>query len=515
MYRILIADDERLEREALKFILNKGLDYPIEIQEAVNGREAIVKSRSFRPDIVFMDIKMPGIDGIEASGSIREALPGVELIFLTAFNKFEYAREAIHLGASEYLVKPSSESRVLETTERVIRKVEQAKKEMDSRKNNELKLSRAAEYLENEFVYTAAMRGMTESKFMDYIAILDLTFKAGRGGVMKLFYDSYPLQVEGGYQKAILKKRCALILKKRCARAGIQVLTNNELAVIYFLLVIPEETDYDGLDYDEILSDTAVRIKEDLSIDVHIGTGDIFTEPRHCLESFSTAGRSEHGQENTSGFPMDLEMAMEKAVMKVDRAEVDRVFGRIRDWFYVSKTPREDRMQFILELATVLKHSAAFQTPSGIISGVTPKLRATDPPDRLISSFKLFLNALLSELEHIREIENDPAVEQGCRYIEENYSKDISLEDAAEYCGLSSFYFSRLFKKKKKITFIDYLTKCRIEEARRLLAAGELSIKEISSRTGYSDPNYFTRVFKRVEGLSPSAYRSRKIRKGQ
>lgn len=515
MYRILIADDERLEREALKFILNKGLDYPIEIQEAVNGREAIVRSRSFQPDIVFMDIKMPGIDGMEASAGIREELPQVQLIFLTAYNKFEYAREAIHLGASDYLVKPSSESSVLETTERVIKRVEQIKKEMDNRRNNELKLSRAAEYLENEFVYTAAMRGMPIGKFMDYIAILDLDFKAGRGGVMKLFYDTYPLQVDSGYEKTILKKRCSLILKKRFARAGIQVLANSELAIIYFLLIMPEDTDTGKIDFAEILRDTAERIRQDLSIDVHIGTGDTFTDPGRCLESFSTAGLSEGGRENASGYPMDLEMAMEKAVMKVDRTEADRVYTEIRDWFYVSDTAVEEKKQFILELTTVLRHSAAFQSPSGIITEAVPNLSVSDPPDHMISSFKLFLNKLMSELEHIREIENDSAVEQGCRYIEENFTRDISLEDAAEHCGLSSFYFSRLFKRKKKITFIDYLTNRRMEEARRLLADGGLSIKEISGMTGYSDPNYFTRVFKRVEGLSPSAYRSKIIQKRQ
>jgi len=212
---------------------------------------------------------------------------------------------------------------------------------------------------------------------------------------------------------------------------------------------------------------------------------------------------------------MDLEMAMEKAVMKVDRTEADRVYTEIRDWFYVSDTAVEEKKQFILELTTVLRHSAAFQSPSGIITEAVPNLSVFDPPDHMISSFKLFLNKLMSELEHIREIENDSAVEQGCRYIEENFTWDISLEDAAEHCGLSSFYFSRLFKRKKKITFIDYLTNRRMEEARRLLADGGLSIKEISGMTGYSDPNYFTRVFKRVEGLSPSAYRSKIIQKRQ
>ncbi|MDA3940842.1 MAG: AraC family transcriptional regulator, partial [Spirochaetia bacterium] len=93
-------------------------------------------------------------------------------------------------------------------------------------------------------------------------------------------------------------------------------------------------------------------------------------------------------------------------------------------------------------------------------------------------------------------------------FIKNNYSKDITLEETASHCNLSSFYFSKLFKKEKGITFIDFLTNERIQEAKELLENGHLSIKEISGKIGYSDPNYFTKVFKKVESISPTAYRS-------
>jgi len=91
----------------------------------------------------------------------------------------------------------------------------------------------------------------------------------------------------------------------------------------------------------------------------------------------------------------------------------------------------------------------------------------------------------------------------------------MTLEEAASQCSLSSFYFSKLFKKSKKITFIDYLTNCRIEEAKKCLSKTNLSIKEISQRVGYNDPNYFTRVFKRVVSTSPTSYRNNNMLKQQ
>jgi len=524
LYRILIAEDEKLEREALKFIINKGLDFPIEIQEAENGREAIVKSRTFKPDIIFMDIKMPGIDGIEAAKSIKEESSMVQLVFLTAFNRFEYARDALHLGASDFLVKPSPEKSILEITEKLILKVDTLRQEMNSRKNNELKLTRASGYLENEFVYTMAVRGISSEKFFDYISILDLSFKAGRGGIMKIFYDSYPLQVESDYQKSVLKKRCSMILKNRMMAMGYQVLTNMELSSVYFFIIPAPESTEENIIY-PLLSDLEKEIEKELSIKVKIGAGHIFTSPEESLSSFSRASRllgqsgksdqPDNDIENSAGYPMELEIMIEKAILKGDRELTEELFEKISNWYNFSSEPFDQKKQFLLELATVLKHSAACLNPNGTVSVNDSELKAAQSPGNILSNFRIFLNDLLEHLARIKESDNDPAVDMACRYIEDNFFKDISLEDAADYCGLSSFYFSKLFKKRKKITFIEYLTKRRIHEAQKLLEENELSIKEISCRIGYNDPNYFTRVFKRVEKISPTTFRNNKIQNRQ
>ena len=110
MFKLLIADDEQLEREALRFIISKSIDSIIDIEEAVNGREAIAKVQASHPDIIILDINMPGINGIEAAWKIREKDKSVCIIFLTAFHQFDYAHEAIKVGVEDYIVKPSSET---------------------------------------------------------------------------------------------------------------------------------------------------------------------------------------------------------------------------------------------------------------------------------------------------------------------------------------------------------------------------------------------------------------------
>lgn len=98
MYRILLADDEGIVLNSLEFIIEKNFKGQYELEKAKTGRSAIELAERFRPDVIFMDIQMTGINGIEAMREIKESLPGVIFVVLTAYDKFDYARESINLG---------------------------------------------------------------------------------------------------------------------------------------------------------------------------------------------------------------------------------------------------------------------------------------------------------------------------------------------------------------------------------------------------------------------------------
>jgi two-component system response regulator YesN len=97
-------------------------------------------------------------------------------------------------------------------------------------------------------------------------------------------------------------------------------------------------------------------------------------------------------------------------------------------------------------------------------------------------------------------------IQSAVNFIDENYSKDLCLEEAAQSIGLSSYYFSHLFKRETGQTFIEYLTKIRIEKAKKLLSETNLNVAEVSEKVGYQDPKYFSRVFKNIVGIPPSKF---------
>lgn len=112
-------------------------------------------------------------------------------------------------------------------------------------------------------------------------------------------------------------------------------------------------------------------------------------------------------------------------------------------------------------------------------------------------------------MESAREKEAVSIIEKAKSYIRDNYKKDISLDEVSREVDISPYYFSKLFKKETGGNFIEYLTEIRLRNARELLKDSGLSIKEICAESGYSDPNYFSRIFKKYEGVTPSEFRER------
>ncbi|MFK4997430.1 response regulator [Bacillus sp. N9] len=137
MYRILLVDDEEIERLGLRKIITEemGMDSVV-IEEAENGRVAIMKAAEFRPNIIFMDIKMPGIDGIEATEEIKRMDKFVKVIMVTAFEAFEYAKQAVKLGVNDYLLKPYSNQEIIHVLNNVINDISIERKN----RNHQIKL---------------------------------------------------------------------------------------------------------------------------------------------------------------------------------------------------------------------------------------------------------------------------------------------------------------------------------------------------------------------------------------
>ena len=128
MYRIMLADDEGIVIDSLKYIIEKNFSGSFEIESAKTGRSVIELAETFRPDIAFMDIQMPGINGIDAMREIRKSNPKTIFIVVSAYDKFDYAKEAIKLGVLEYVNKPFDKEKIVNVLTKAMAEVDKERR---------------------------------------------------------------------------------------------------------------------------------------------------------------------------------------------------------------------------------------------------------------------------------------------------------------------------------------------------------------------------------------------------
>jgi two-component system response regulator YesN len=418
-----VADDEEFERKAIRLIVNKNCSSIDQIWDAENGRQVMEICRRQKPDILFLDIRMPGLTGLEAAKELRKIHPGVRIVFLTAYHEFEYAHEAIRIGVDDFILKPASDERILEVIEKVTHRLDEERKREADVKRSQDRLEQVSQLFTNELLATLILRPLPSETVRTYFEVLDIHFSLGILAVFQVDYESYPIRIESSPQRLLLKRRCMLKVKRELEARMIRFLVHEQEDVFYVLILPGKDSSKEytsEAEIQDLFQSLATVVRKDLGLPLRVGISHRFTQPEEIHRAFGEA----------------------RAALEGTRKEEEVVVWQ------------------------------------GIREGVVSVPRT------------------------------EALIHKALDYIARHYGEEITLESMASHVRLSSFYFSKTFKQYTGVTFIDYLSLYRVEKAKEILKDPRWSIKEISVRVGYSDPNYFTRVFRRLEGLTPSEYRS-------
>lgn len=419
MLKILIADDEKYERDSVVTLIQENFKDMLTVSEAKNGREAIEVSEQIRPDIVIMDIKMPGINGIKAIEEIKKNAPNTYFIMLTAYDYFDFAVEAVKLNVKEYLLKPFGRTDLISKINNAMESVKKEKAKRKSDIENEEKINNLIGLLENELSYSIMTNSLDNVDLDMCLDYLSLNLNEGFSIVVKIV-DYMNSDVKG-----ILKRRAGQyineFLKLRFRSIGTFRFTED---LVYFIQIeknndISEEVSNNL----KIASDIKREVEKYFNILVKIGVGNCYSGINLMNKSYEEACKA-----------------------------------------------------------------VSFNSENGIIH----------------------INSINSnDYNKNQSIENSKIklfkkVEQ---YIRENIKEELDLETISNNFNLSAYYFSRSFKEVMGCNLTDYINTVRIKKAKELLKRNEMSIKEIGYEVGYSDPNYFSKVFKKYEGYTPTVYK--------
>jgi len=502
IYKVLIADDEMLARYSLKTLISKNFDNISVAGEAENGRQAIEIARDIKPHIIFMDIKMPGINGLDASKEILKESPDTIIIILSAHDNFSYAQKALNDGVHSYLLKPFQKQDIIDKLSEKITFLE----------NKEVQLPVQKElipFLEEELI--AFLIGDNKDRTIEHQIQSILNFEI-KSGLFMLIKCAGIEDEEKRQAIRILKKKVKCLISQR---------TGADLA--FFICCDSFNNRMEVLE--TLLTQYVTQIKRLFKRKITCGIGNPASEKKEIEQSFHQAYIAlKNVKENHELMFYKDDYIIEQNISRQYPHELEsKLLNKIqgRDFLNIEDIIDDiiSTITGIQELTIVREFAAGFMNT---LTGTARSMGVSEikgipqfPIQNLFSlqtsnEIKHYLKSTALQIKSTLQSEDGDSnwwLERAFLYMKKNLYSDISLDIIADEIKISPQHLSRIFKNKYAMTIGEYITDQRISYAKYLLCNSDLSIKDISSKIGYSDQNYFSRVFKKHTGKTPSNYK--------
>lgn len=528
-YRVLLADDEEEIRTGISRKIDwTALGFSL-AGEASNGAEALELAEQLRPDVVLTDIKMPFMDGLELCRRLRQSLPAAKLVVFSGFDDFEYARQAVGMGVSEYILKPINAPELMEVLTKLREQMDRQRLE---RRDMETLRHRYEESLPilRELFYTRLLSGqLPPDQVQERAARYEIELPPGHWAAA-LVHAGLPGEREGADRDELVLLSVQSFLEEHfsledCAARA--VLYGDTVALLV-RLAGPGSL-YPLLEELERLS---LLSQSYLGIPLTAGVGLICLGPEELHRGVEGARSAldyralvRGGQviyigdlepQSSADLPFEEEdqRALSAAIKLGTPEQVEQVVRELMGRLKQAGLSLSRCRLFLLELVTCLvrlTRSGGVAVEEVFGDNFTGAVSISD-----FSSLEelgwwlgercLKLHALLGQR---RTDSTWRLVESAKTYIAGHYAdEELSVEALCSHIHLSPTYFSTLFKREVGLSFTAYVTQVRMDEAARLLRDTDEKTYRIAERTGYSDPNYFSYVFKKQFGLSPSKFRA-------
>ena len=529
MYRIMLADDEGIVLDALQFIIEKNFKDDCEIRTAKTGRKVIELAEEFVPDIAFMDIQMPGINGIEAMKEIQRRNNSTIFIVISAYDKFDYAKEAINLGVLEYMNKPIRQESVVAVLKKAMGLVDSRRKQRSQDLEIREKLENVVPVIEGGFIYSLLLSEYFEEDIKNYMQLLGIE-EYGYGYMLAIVFgdeleENHMTNAVGAGVRVQNRYRELRELIKDYFQGIIGNVMGNKI-VVYIPCKGDEFTYEHRIELIDQSRELVRRMRAKFDVMFRIGIGSI--KPLHqALESYNEAintlieskGTVAHAADMAIGcgyaenYPIQFEKLLFEKVEKGDTTGAVHVARQFFDWMENNhKEHIEDIrikcLEFVLWAEHIAYESGGMTYHFQSRTDYMPTLMEKRSTEELWNWFQDKIVNACQDVKGKKKESSLSVIDKAKAYIQTHYQKDISLDDVSREVDISPYYFSKLFKEETGQNFIEYLTQIRMDCAKQLMEnKAELSMKEICLACGYQDPNYFSRIFKKNTGLTPTEYR--------
>ncbi|RED58190.1 MULTISPECIES: response regulator [Cohnella] len=536
-YKLLLVDDFFVERENVKEMVGESdLDLVI-TGEADDGLEALEAIEVQRPDFVLTDIEMPLMDGLELAERIRLQYPDIHVIFFTFYEKFEYARRAVQLGAASFILKPIFKEELLAELNSIIAKKrkesEAAEREMRLKERLRESLPLLADKFKRE-LFSGACRHWNEERIRDSLSFYSLPFPEGSYLIMGVEIDRpHSETAEAPDAREMRTLRLGELVASSIADCPSLWSGYGDERWIVLLAFSRETTPEMGLEEGFRRAEKLIASMEAENVAVSVVIGEPFGRLAQTDEAVGQAIRAlshkfyrgygqmiracdieERSVGPEAGWPVNLREQMLRVLNEGDAEEVERFVGRL-----FAQADRHSPA----EIRGVCFAAIAY-------CGQWLGERRVDPfagrGDASISWESLVRAGTLQETREwltdfltsvLRLIGSDSGgpggIAEGAKaYIQQHYQEAITIKKISDHLHYSPNYLNQVFKQETGETLLEYMTKVRVEKAKALLTDTDRKVLDITTAVGYNHETYFRNVFKHYTGVTPKEYREKSKR---
>lgn len=538
--KILIVDDEYHIREGIKTSVPWSRIGIGGIDEAADGMQALERYERQRPDIVLLDINIPKMDGMEVARRIRKAGGTARIIFLTGYDDFPKAKEAIALHATDYLVKPVEYAELVSAVERAceqimadrrtVLRIDQMKRQMEGFK------AAAAERLLIDW--------LEHRRTFEEIEAVAAEFGIERGksrlyGFLCADIDGYEQRIAGAADRDrqlylfAYRKIAQEVLHDTASGCGGSVLSLSSGKLLLLVYCDVPAGARSALSSAEPLMPALARRLQDayktyLRWSVSIGMSEWSGDVRSLGELYADAIQAVNYRSVVGcGAIIPASMVepsgairqrlMNKELFLLEELNAGTELRSAASWNRwleeLSALPLADAKlvasQFAVNALRLGKEAADEAAVPDEAAAIPGHIAACQTMQDLIGHLNGLIDSVAHRLRSARSPAASKIVEQAKRWIRERLHEEISLQAVADALHVNPYYLSRLFRQATNETYLEYTTRLRFERARELLVHTQLKMHEIAERVGFKDANYFSIAFKKFEGVNPTEYRKR------
>lgn len=536
--KVFLVEDEMVIRRGIKNSIDWEKEGYIFCGEASDGELAYPMIIKEKPDILITDIRMPFMDGLELCKLVKKELPNIKILILSGYDEFDYAKEAIRLGVTEYLLKPISSGKLLEALNGVSESIRREKEDKDLVRKYMEEMRENTEHEKQKFFEQMIAGNLSMADALETGKKYEINLSAG---MYNLLLFRFTLGEENRKSGELLEE----------AEYAIEKLTERLEYVFEFQRGVEGWAFLLMADNEEQMSERVKELSKDLeeimknysTIAYFGGIGQPVARLRELEESFREAERA-----LAARFTMELnriisveDIRMAQNVDTLDDIEI-MSFGEIEktrtmlekflnngaedeiDEFvdvYINELPEENLKSVLMRQYIIMDAYIVMMSFCEKIEGIEGEMQAQSEELKnsmktiqTLEEIKNYIRMLLKKIIGVRDTISgrrySDIIEIAKDQIRKTYMSDeISLNTIAAEVGMSPSYFSSIFSKEMGKTFVEYLTEIRMDRAKELLMCSSMKTSEIGYEVGYKDPHYFSYIFKKTHNCTPKEFRAR------